>query len=567
MANTQDILLPDIGDFDEIDVIEIMVKLGDSVNKEDPLITLESDKATMEIPSPEEGIVESINVNVGDKIKQGDLILSLGKADQGNQAKAPDQSMIEKTVAEESGVATIDLEEYKVELEPEPKPEQTEQQETSSQVIEIELPDIGDFDSVDVIEILVNPGDEIDAEDPIVTLESDKASMEIPSSHAGQIKEIKVQVGEKISQGAVLLLLESRTGVNTGNVEKISTAESSTTDQASVTEQINEVEIPMLEITQQMPAPKIPKTAETVGSSRSSKALASPSVRKLARELGVDLGLVSGSGPRKRILKGDVKKYTKSVIKGRSKNSEFSLPEIPAVDFSKFGEIELSPLSKIKKLTGKHMQRTWLTVPQVTHFEEADITDLEEFRQLKKLEAKEKGTNLTLITFLVKAAVVALKKYPNFNSSLASDSEALVMKNYFHIGIAVNTDNGLVVPVLRNADQKGLFDIALEITALSEKARKGILSPSEMQGGCFTISSLGGIGGIGFTPIVNAPEVAILGVSKSDLKPVYENDQFVPRLILPFSVSYDHRVIDGVAAAQFSAFIREILSDIRQILL
>ncbi len=432
-----------------------------------------------------------------------------------------------------------------------------------AEIKEILLPDIGDFDEIDVIEILVKPGDSIKKEDPLIVLESDKATMEIPSTEAGVVKEVNVNVGDKIAEGHTILSLE------------LSDSESpSDADQTEPVPETQEVEkedkpetIPPLELTQPMPAPEIPKTAEKVRGSRSAKALASPAVRKLARELGVDLGLVNGSGPKNRILKEDVKSYTKSVIEGTNTNAGFSLPEIPPVDFSKFGETQLKPLSKIKKLTGQHMQRSWLSVPQVTQFDEADITDLEEFRQSRKNEAKEKGTNLTLITFLIKAVVVALKKFPEFNSSLTSDGDALVLKQYFHIGIAVNTDNGLVVPVIRNADQKGLFDIALEITDLSEKARLGVLKPDEMQGGCFTISSLGSIGGTGFTPIVNAPEVAILGVSKSDLKPVYQDNQFIPKLILPFSVSYDHRVIDGVAAAQFAGFIKEILSDIRQILL
>ena len=546
MADTQEILLPDIGDFDEIDVIEILVKPGDRINKEDPLITLESDKATMEIPSPEAGVVEVVNVSVGDKIAQGHLILSLVKSESETEPETQSQAQ----AVTESKPETPDT------VPDQPKDHPHEQAEIQQvQIMEVQLPDVGDFESIDVIEILVKTGDQINAEDPIVTLESDKASMEIPSPYSGTVTEVKIQVGDKIAQGHTILLLQTNS---------IKTPEKTEPQQVGIE---NSKAISPLELTQPLPAPVIPKTAEKVRGSRSSKALASPAVRKLARELGVDLGLVTGSGPRNRVLKEDVKSYTKSVIEGSNKNAGFTLPEIPAVDFSKFGETQLQSLSRIKKLTGQHMQRNWLTIPQVTQFDEADITDLEEFRKSRKNEAKEKGTNLTLITFLIKAVVVALKKYPEFNSSLTSDGESLVLKQYFHIGLAVNTGNGLVVPVLRNADQKGLFDIALEITELSEKARLGILKPDEMQGGCFTISSLGSIGGTGFTPIVNAPEVAILGVSKSDMKPVFKNDQFVPKLILPFSVSYDHRVIDGVAAAQFTGFLRGILSDIRQILL
>ena len=394
--------------------------------------------------------------------------------------------------------------------------------------------------------------------------------MEIPSPEAGVVSEIKVNIGDKISQGKVILTLESVTSEANPAADSGTPPASEATEkpvaEAEISKPVDD-EISPFELTLPKPPPAIPQTAEKVGESRSARALASPAVRKLARELGVDLGLVAGKGPRKRILKEDVKAYTKSVMSGTAASSGFSLPEIPAVDFSKFGAVELKPLTRIRQLTGLHLQRAWLTIPQVTQFDEADISDLEEFRQSKLKTAEEKSVKLTLLTFLVKAVVVALKKYPEFNASLTSEGDALVLKKYFHIGVAVDTDNGLVVPVIRNADQKGLFDIAAEITELSNKARTGKLLPQEMQGGCFSISSLGGIGGTGFTPIVNVPEVAILGVSKATIKPIYENDQFIPKLTLPFSVSYDHRVIDGVAAARFAGFIREILSDIRQILL
>lgn len=558
MATTHDIELPDIGDFEAIDVIEVLVKPGDTIKEEDSVIILESDKATMEIPSPEGGTVAEVKVKVGDKISQGHIIFSMedGEASTPTDQPSEHESASAETSNENSQEQTSDTRSAILkDLE--------SIEENQSDTIEITLPDIGDFETVDVIEIHVNPGDQINVDDPIITLESDKASMEIPSPQAGTVKEISVDLGDKISQGTPILLLET-TAAPTTTTEP----EKETTEQRIVEEHDP---ISPFELTQPSIPPATPKTAEKVRGSRSSKALASPAVRKLARELGVDLGLVNGTGPRSRILKEDIKAYTKSVMTGSNEKAGFSLPEIPAVDFSKFGKTELRPLSKIKRLTGQHLQRACLIVPQVTQFDEADITDLEDFRKSKKQEAKDKGTNLTIITFLVKAAVVALKKYPEFNSSLTSDGEALVLKNYFHIGIAVNTDNGLVVPVIRNADQKGLFDIALEITELSAKAREGKLKPDEMQGGCFSISSLGSIGGTGFTPIVNAPEVAIMGVSKSSIKPVYvENDEggeFKPRLILPFSVSYDHRVIDGVAAAQFTGYLSEILSDIRQILL
>jgi pyruvate dehydrogenase E2 component (dihydrolipoamide acetyltransferase) len=562
MAATQDIELPDIGDFDSIDVIDVLIKPGDTIKKEDSVIVLESDKATMEIPSPESGTVDEVKVKVGDKISKGHIIFSLqAEENEVQNNSVPETEPDHKPEPEHEKEPTSEIQ---PESKPETATETPEADQTSTNTKEILLPDIGDFDTVDVIEIHVKPGDKINVEDPIITLESEKASMEIPSPDAGTVKEIKVSIGDKISKGATIILL-------TVDSTKITKTEATTT-QKTESEIVEESDSDSpLELTQPLPAPTIPRTAEKVRGSRSAKALASPAVRKLARELGVDLGLVTGTGPRKRILKEDVKDYTKSVLSGSSDKATFGLPEIPAVDFSKFGKTELKLLSKIQKLTGQHLQRAWLTIPQVTQFDEADITDLEDFRKSKKQEAKDKGTNLTLVTFLVKAAVVALKKYPEFNSSLTSDGEALVLKNYFHIGIAVNTDNGLVVPVIRNADLKGLFDIALEITELSNKATQGKLKPDEMRGGCFSISSLGSIGGTGFTPIVNVPEVAIMGVSKSSIKPVYvengEGGQFEPRLILPFSVSYDHRVIDGVAAARFAGFLKEILSDIRQILL
>ncbi len=530
MTDIKEIKLPDIGDFDAVDVIEILVKPGDKIKKEDPIIALESDKATMEIPSPEEGIVKEVKVHVGDKVSEGDLVLLLEKTNPSDQRGKPQQPSADEEFA-------------------------GDRKETDSTgPVEISLPDIGDFENVDVIEVHVKPGDHIDIDDPLITLESDKASMEIPSPEAGIVSEVKVNVGDKIAQGNVIITLK-KTGIE------------ETTKTSTETAKKQEEAIPPLELTQPLPEPVIPKRSEKVRGSRSSRVLASPAVRKLARELGVDLGLVKGHGPRGRILKEDVKAYTKSILEGTASKPGLALPEIPPIDFSRFGPTKLQPLTRIKQLTGQHMQHAWLTVPQVTQFEEADITDLEEFRQSRKTEAKAKGTNLTLLPFLIKAVVVALKEYPEFNSSLTTEGDALVLKNYYHIGIAVNTDNGLVVPVIKDADQKGVFDLALEITELSEKARQGILKPDEMKGGCFTITSLGSIAGKGFTPIVNTPEVAIMGVSKSSIKPVYENETIIPRLILPFSISYDHRVIDGVAAARFAGFIKEILSDIREILL
>ncbi len=433
---------------------------------------------------------------------------------------------------------------------------------------EILLPDIGDFDSVDVIEIAVSPGDEVAIDDTLITLESDKATMDIPSPAAGIIKEIKVSVGDQVSEKALIAILEE-----TGPAEAVEEKPAAQEVEQEKKEAPPAVEAQASEPKEEQqprPAPQTPTSSQTVGSSNSSKAHASPAVRKFARELGVDLGLVRGSGNKGRILREDVMAFTKAVMSDDrvfDRSGGFSLPEIPPVDYSKFGPVELKPLSRLKRLGGQNLHRSWINVPHVTQFDETDITELEEFRKSKADAAAKEGVKLTPLTFLIKAVVVALKKYPEFNSSLSSDGENLVLKNYFHIGIAVNTDQGLMVPVVKDADQKGIYDLARELADLAQRARDKKLSPSDMQGGCFTISSLGHIGGTGFTPIVNAPEVAILGVSRSQMKPVYEGGEFVPRLILPYSLSYDHRVIDGVAAAEFTRYLGTVLADIRHILL
>ena len=538
MSETTQVLLPDIGDFDSVDVIEILVKPGDRVQPEDSLITLESDKATMEIPSPHAGIVENVLVKVGDKIAQGAPIVAMHvSGDPGEQAGTQDP-------ADSTSPAPS---------QPTESPPAPETEASGQDPRQILLPDIGDFDSVDVIEILVKPGDRVQPEDSLITLESDKATMEVPSPHAGIIETVLVKVGDKIAQGTPIVEMTVTGSDGNGAAAECEKPEPTTAVSAS----------PLPE------PPVIPKTAQTVGGSRTARAHASPVVRRFARELGVDIGLVKGTGPRGRVLREDVKNYTRSALSGSALSGQggFAFPEVPAIDFSRFGKTELKPLSKIRRLAGQTLHRSWITVPLVTQFDEADITELEAFRKSRLPEAEAQGLKLTLVTFLLKAAVVALKKFPDFNSSLSSEGDALVMKHYFHIGLAVNTDHGLMVPVVRDVDQKGLFDIAAEIKQLSDKARAGNISPAEMQGGCFSISSLGGVGGNGFTPIVNTPEVAILGVSKARMQPVYDGKQFVPRLVLPFSVSYDHRVIDGVAGASFCRYLSEILTDIRQILL
>ena len=434
-----------------------------------------------------------------------------------------------------------------------------------SKETEIKIPDIGGFDNVDIIEIAVAPGDQIRKEDTLLTLESDKATMDIPSPAGGIIKKLLVNVGDKVSEGLPIMIIEETAGgtdskqaVKKPAVDKDAREKPQDTPPSAVAKDYTP-----------RPAPVIPSSSVIVGASHTAKAHASPSVRRFARELGVDLGLVYGTGPKGRILKEDVKAFTKSMLSGNklSSTGAFSLPEVTPVDFSKFGAIDTKPLSRLKRLGGQSLHRSWITVPHVTQFDEADITELEEFRKSKLETAKKKGVKLTLIAFLVKAVVDVLQQFPDFNSSLSPDGENIILKKYFHIGVAVNTENGLIVPVIRDADQKGLYEIASELSALSEKARAGKVTPAELQGGCFTISSLGGVGGGTFTPIVNTPEVAILGVARAVMKPVFIDGEFVPRLILPFALSYDHRVIDGVAGAQFTQFLSTVLTDIRHILL
>jgi pyruvate dehydrogenase E2 component (dihydrolipoamide acetyltransferase) len=426
---------------------------------------------------------------------------------------------------------------------------------------EILVPDIGDFKDVDVIEVLVKPGDRIEVDTPLVALESDKATMEIPSPAAGVVAELRVRIGDKVSQGTPLIVVRDADAASAVPAAPPPPAPGPASAAAPAA--------------QSPPAPVIaasspdPTRSARIGVGTTVKAHASPSLRRFARELGVDLEQVSGSGPKGRILHEDVQAYVKRSLQSgaAAKSSGFALPEAPLVDFGKFGEIETLPLTKVKRLAGQNLQRAWMLAPHVTQFDEADITDLEDFRAQNRAAAAEQGVKLTMVSFLLKAAVVALRKYPEFNASLAPGGESIVLKKYYHIGFAVDTPEGLVVPVVRDVDKKGLFQIAREVQELSEKARARKLPPMDMQGGTFTISSLGGIGGTAFTPIINVPEVAILGVSRSVTKPVYRDGEFVPRLVLPLSLSYDHRVIDGVAGARFTTLLATVLADIRKVLL
>ena len=452
---------------------------------------------------------------------------------------------------------------------------------TMGQLTDIFVPHIGDFDAIEIIEIAVKPGDRVKPEDTLLTLESEKATMDIPSPAAGIVRELMVNVGDTVAQGALILKLEQddpqgEVSPDNDNQGIPAAAEKSATTTAGTETGTGKAAETVAESPEDpspapghgpKPAPRTPTGAQTIGSSASSRAHASPGVRKFARELGVDLGLVKGSGKKGRILKEDVIAFTKTVMTGKRVFDRSAVPEIPPVDFSKFGPIETRPLSRLKLLGGQNLHRNWVNVPHVTQHDETDITDLEAFRHSKKSEAERRNVKLTLLSFLVKAVVVALRKFPEFNSSLGPDGKELIYKQYFHIGIAVNTSQGLLVPVVKDANHKGMFELARELAELAQKARDKKLRPADMEGGCFTISSLGHIGGTGFTPIINSPEVAILGVSRAVTKPVYLDGKIVPRLVLPYSLSYDHRVIDGVAAAQFTRTLGEILTDIRDILL
>ena len=558
MAQMIEVLLPDIGDFHDVEVIEILVNAGDRIAAEDPLITLESDKASMEIPAPQAGVVGDVRVALGDKINQGDLLLTLEPvaAGQGGETSADEpEPPAELAKAEQPG--TDDA----------PAAQTQAPQAGAAEIREVTLPDIGDFTDVEIIELLASPGDSVEAEQSLLTLESDKATMEIPAPCAGTLKSIDVALGDKVNQGDLIARIETVVASEMVEptappVEPPKTVEPARAEETPVSRAPGEKE-PLRRpvLTRPDDAPR-------------GKAHASPGVRRFARELGVDLFYVPGSGPKGRITKEDVQNFVKQTLAGRapaaaspSRGGGLELPAMPEVDFAKFGEIEEQELGRIKKLSGAHLHRAWLNVPHVTQFDDADITELEAFRKSQKGEAERNGVKLTFMPFLMKAVCNALATFPQFNSSLAPEGDRLILKKYMHIGVAVDTPNGLVVPVIRDVDRKGIFELASELGEVGTKAREGKLSPTEMQGGCISISSLGGIGGTQFAPIVNAPEVAILGISRAEMQPKWDGEAFVPRLIMPFSLSYDHRVIDGAEGVRFTSYLARLLSDIRRLLL
>lgn len=559
MAELHEVKAPDVGG-DEVEIIEVLVSQGDEVAVEDSLITVETDKATMDIPAPISGVVAELKVKVGDKIKEGDLIALFEAA-----APAEEAAPAAPAASEEPAPAPAEAE-----AEPETAAPATDvaaaPAATVSETIEVTVPDIGTDGEVDVIEVLVSVGDEIEAEAGLITLETDKATMDVPSPAAGVVESVAVKVGDKVGQGALVITLTTQV---TAPAAATAPAPAASTETNTVSEPAP-VEAP-----RKPPVPDHPldKKEKVDG-----LAYASPAVRRLANEFGVDLLQVTGTGRKQRILKEDVQEYVKYELSRPKATAAAGVAQgagglqviaQPKVDFSKFGEVEEVALTRIQKISGPNLHRNWVTIPHVTQFDEADITEMEAFRkQENELQAKKKdGVKITPLVFIMKAAAKALREFPVFNSSLSEDGEHLIMKKYVHIGIAVDTPNGLVVPVIRDVDTKGIYELSEELVEISTKARDGKLKATDMQGGCFSISSLGGIGGTAFTPIVNAPEVAILGVSRSEMKPQWNGSEFVPRLMLPLSLSYDHRVIDGALAARFSVYLSAVLSDIRKLIL
>lgn len=532
MADQIDIAVPDLGEFSDVEVIEVLVGAGDSVSREDGLITIETDKATMDVPAPNSGVIGAITVAVGDKVSTGDVIGTM-------TVEVGDTVVVTPAIEAEimQGDTTV-----VVAPEPVGGGQQT-----------LKVPELGDFDEVDVIEVHVSAGTKVDIDQPLLTLETDKATMDIPSTAAGTIESVLVKVGDKVSSGVDMVVIDAEALV----VEPAKPTESA---QATATEQI-----PMAA---QAPQRKTAasRSLPAIDEAGFSKAHASPSVRKLARELGVDLAQVRGSGEKKRILHDDVKAFVKAILAGGAALPEAALPKVPSIDFSKFGEIDAQPLTRIQKISGPRLQASWINLPHVTQHDLADITELEARRQELKGEAKQRGIGLTPLAFVMKACIAALQEFPKVNASLSDDGESLVYKKYFHLGFAADTENGLMVPVIRDADQMDVYELASELGTLSAAARDGKLKGTQLQGASFTISSLGGIGGTAFTPIVNAPEVGILGVSRSSMQPVWNGSEFEPRLMLPVSFSYDHRVIDGAYAVRFTTFLCQKLANVDELL-
>ncbi|HEZ3004402.1 TPA: dihydrolipoyllysine-residue acetyltransferase [Neisseria meningitidis] len=531
-----EIKVPDIGGHENVDIIAVEVKAGDTIAVDDTLITLETDKATMDVPADAAGVVKEVKVKVGDKISEGGVILTV-----------------------ETGAAAAEAAPAAAEAQPAPAAAPAA---AGGATVQVAVPDIGGHTDVDVIAVEIKVGDTVAEDDTLITLETDKATMDVPCTAAGVVKAVFLKVGDKVSEGSAII-----------EVETVGSAAAAPAQAAQAAAPAAAPPPTAAAAPAAAPAPSAPAAAK-IDEAAFAKAHAAPSARKLARELGVDLGQVKGTGLKGRIMGDDIKAFVKSVMQGgaakpaaasASLGGGLDLLPWPKVDFSKFGNVEVKELSRIKKISGQNLSRNWVVIPHVTVHEEADMTELEEFRKQLNKEWEREGVKLSPLAFIIKASVSALKAFPEFNASL--DGDNLVLKNYFNIGFAADTPNGLVVPVIKDVDQKGLKQISQELTELSKKAREGKLKPQEMQGACFTISSLGGIGGTGFTPIVNAPEVAILGVCKSQIKPVWNGKEFAPRLMCPLSLSFDHRVIDGAAGMRFTVFLAKLLKDFRRITL
>lgn len=553
------ILVPDVGG-DEVEIIEICFAVGDRIEADEGIITVETDKASMDIPAPFAGKLVSLTVNVGDKIKEGDIIAEMESAEsEGTEAESEPAPAAEEASAPEAPAQEPAAEEA---------PVAAATSSAASEIIDIAVPDIGEDGEVDVIDVLVSVGDVVEAEDGLITVETDKATMDVPSTHSGTVKEVYISNGDKVKQGSLVIKLETAGG-------------------SSVEAPMAEAPVAEVSAPKEAPAKVSPTTAPASspvphhpqsGVVNKGTIYTSPSIRRIAREFGVDLTLVKGTGNKGRILKEDVQSYVKYELSRPKANAGSSVAagegglqvvSAKAIDFSKFGEIETKALTRIQKISGPFLHRNWVTIPHVTQFDEADITNVEAFRKEQNVvcEKQKLGFKITPLVFILKAAADALRAYPTFNSSLSEDGESLILKKYIHIGVAVDTPNGLVVPVVRDVDKKGIYELSRELLEISVKAREGKLKAADMQGGCFTISSLGGIGGTAFTPIVNAPEVAILGVSKSEMKPKWNGKEFEPKLMLPLSMSYDHRVIDGALAARFTVHLASVMSDIRKLIL
>ena len=550
MAKIYDVFIPDLGADKDVDLIDVMIKVGDIVEIEDGLITLETEKASMDVPTPYKGKIVEILVKVGDKVNSGDLIAKV---------EATEEVEANSNQADEITSTALKIEEPKEEVVAVSTPPQfVKEQSIQSVVEEVRVPDLGAEKDVDLIDVMIHVGDIIVKDYSIITLETEKASMDVPAPFGGEVIEIFVEKGQKINSGDLIAKVIKTVVIE----DKVPTPAFAASSTPTTVEKSSNAKPTLQEVAAR--SADIEEESKVL-SKKATKVYASPSVRKIAREFGVDLGFVKGSAKKGRILVEDIKAYVKEQLNKPASATGvgfgFNLPESKEIDFSQFGKINRVELSRVQKVSGPFLHKNYLSAPHVTQFDEADITELEEFR--KEQNEKAKDFKLSPLVFIIKAVEKALKIHPKFNSSLSSDGQELIMKEYYNIGVAVDTPNGLLVPVIKDVDKKGFKEIAIELAQLSQKAREGKLTSSEMSGGCFTISSLGGIGGTYFTPIINSPEVAILGVSKSSIKPIFNGKKFKPRLMLPLSLSYDHKVIDGADGARFTTTLSQILSDIR----